>query len=107
MKHRVVITGIGLLTPLGNQPNEFFGNALAGRSRIGRIKKFDTSRFPVQIGGELDLGPERAELVEPKFEQMPAVAIWSVLAARKAVADAGIGRASEQLRGADVVFGVS
>jgi len=53
MKHRVVITGLGLCTPLGRSAEEFWGNLLAGHSGIGRISLFDTSSLPVRIGGEV------------------------------------------------------
>jgi len=53
MKHRVVLTGIGLCTPLGRSVDEFWRNLLAGRSGIGRISLFDTSSLPVRIGGEV------------------------------------------------------
>ncbi|MEW6601988.1 MAG: beta-ketoacyl-[acyl-carrier-protein] synthase II [Nitrospirota bacterium] len=55
---RVVITGIGAVTPLGNDMNSTWENIIQRRSGIGRITKFDTSNLPSRIAGELkDFGP--------------------------------------------------
>ncbi|WP_414511164.1 beta-ketoacyl-ACP synthase II [Synechococcus sp. RC10A2] len=50
---RVVITGLGAITPLGNSPGEFWQGLLAGRSGIGPITHFDASRHECRIAGEV------------------------------------------------------
>ncbi|MCY2932444.1 MAG: beta-ketoacyl-[acyl-carrier-protein] synthase family protein [Planctomycetota bacterium] len=50
---RVVITGIGVVSPVGNGREEFWAHLAAGRSGIGPITLFDASEFPVRIGGEV------------------------------------------------------
>ncbi|MFS8797196.1 beta-ketoacyl-ACP synthase II [Synechococcus sp. R70.1] len=52
-KRRVVITGLGAITPLGNSPAEFWQGLLAGRSGIGPITHFDASRHECRIAGEV------------------------------------------------------
>lgn len=52
-KRRVVVTGLGLVTPLGNTVSETWNNIVAGKSGISRITHFDTTAFPVQIGGSI------------------------------------------------------
>ena len=52
-KRRVVVTGLGLVTPLGNTVAETWSKLIAGKSGIGRITHFDTTDFPVQIGGSI------------------------------------------------------
>lgn len=52
-KKRVVVTGMGVVTSLGNDVETFFGNLLAGKSGIDRVTAFDTSDFPCQIGAEV------------------------------------------------------
>ncbi len=52
-KRRVVVSGLGVITPLGNNVIDTWSNILAGKSGIGRITHFDTTDFPVQIGGSI------------------------------------------------------
>ena len=53
MKRRVVVTGLGAVTPLGIGVEETWNNIKAGKSGIGKITKFDASSFPSQIAGEV------------------------------------------------------
>lgn len=53
-KRRVVVTGYGMVTPLGRNSRETFDHAAAGESGISTIKSFDTSGLPCTIGGEVD-----------------------------------------------------
>ena len=54
MTHRrVVVTGLGIISPVGNTVKEAWANILAGRSGITRITRFDASQFPSQIAGEV------------------------------------------------------
>ena len=58
-KRRVVVTGLGMVTPLGNTVVETWNNILASKSGIARITHFDTTNFPVQIGGSIrNFNPE-------------------------------------------------
>jgi len=58
---RVVITGMGVVTPLGNTVNEFWKNIVEGKSGAGPITKFDTSKFKTQFGCEVkDFHPEES-----------------------------------------------
>ena len=59
-RRRVVVTGLGVVCPIGNSVAEAWDNALAGKSGIGRITRFDPSRLACQIAGEVknfDLAP--------------------------------------------------
>jgi len=53
MGRRVVITGMGVVSPVGSTVEKFWENLTAGKSGIGRITKFDTEGYPVQIAGEV------------------------------------------------------
>ena len=53
MERRVVITGLGVVSPVGSSVTKFWENLTAGKSGIGRITKFDPEGFPVQIAGEV------------------------------------------------------
>jgi 3-oxoacyl-[acyl-carrier-protein] synthase II len=57
---RVVVTGMGAITPIGNSVQEFWDNALAGKSGLGVLKSFDHSSYPVHVAGEVkDFDPEK------------------------------------------------
>jgi 3-oxoacyl-[acyl-carrier-protein] synthase II len=53
MKRRVVVTGLGALTPLGNSVSESWAGAVAGKSGIAPITRFDTTTFASKIAGEI------------------------------------------------------
>jgi len=85
-----VVTGIGALTPLGLSVAETWQGLVEGRSGIGPVTSFDASALPVRIGGEIrgfdaerELGAKRARR-SARFSQL------AVVAARQAVADAGL-----------------
>ncbi len=62
---RIVITGIGIVSPIGTGKEEFWGNLFAGRSGIRQITLFDTSQLKVRVGGEInDFNPH--EILEEK-----------------------------------------
>jgi 3-oxoacyl-[acyl-carrier-protein] synthase II len=107
MTRRVAITGIGLLTPLGNDGPTFFANALEGRRKIHRIRKFNAASFSCQIGAELDLSDPEFQMPPECSGEMTTVAKWSVFAARKAVKDAGLDLSKEDRSRIDVVTGSS
>ena len=51
-RRRVVITGLGVITSLGETADEMWENVCAGKSGISTIRRWDTSKYPVKIGGE-------------------------------------------------------
>ena len=52
-KRRVVVTGLGMTTPVGNTVDEVWSNILQGKSGISLLQHFDTSDFTVRIGGSI------------------------------------------------------
>ena len=86
---RVVVTGLGAITPIGNTPEEFWQGLLAGKSGIDYIKSFDTSDLPVKIAGEVkDLDLDG--YLDPKAaRRMARFARFSVAVARQAMDDSG------------------
>lgn len=53
MKRRVVVTGLGVVTPIGIGKDEFWNNLIAGKSGVGLITQFDTTGFDCKIAGEV------------------------------------------------------
>ena len=88
MRRRVVVTGLGAITPLGNNVPSLWDGLRSGRSGIRRIANFDPSPFSVQIGGEIrDFEP--LDYVDKKdARRMDRNVQFAVAAARQAVADA-------------------
>lgn len=93
MKRRVVITGLGPVTPIGIGPVNFWNNLLEQRSGIRRIQAFDPDRFDSQIGGEID-GIKLANFVPKGYRKagkiMARDIVLAVAAACEAVRDAGL-----------------
>ena len=54
-KKRVVITGMGIVSPIGNNINQFWNNLKEGYNGIDNISLFDTTKFDVKIAGEVDI----------------------------------------------------
>ncbi len=88
---RVVITGLGALTPLGDSVSVYWKNLLAGVNGISRINKFDPSDFYSQIAGQLpeDFDPTK-RLDRKEIRKQDPYAIYALYAATEAVQDAGV-----------------
>ena len=91
MRRRVVVTGIGCVTPLGSEIETVWSRMLAGESGIGYITLFDASNFPTKISAEVrnwDVSDVGEDPEEWKFQGRHTH--FAVGAAKKAVADSGI-----------------
>ncbi|MBI3406472.1 MAG: beta-ketoacyl-[acyl-carrier-protein] synthase family protein [Acidobacteria bacterium] len=95
---RVVVTGMGIVSPLGNSPAEFFQSLLSTRSGIRRITAFDPSRLSVPVAAEADFDPA-AHFTPKQLDLFDRFTQMAVIAARQAVADAAYNPANgERLR---------
>ncbi len=90
MNRRVVVTGIGVITPLGNTVDLFWNNLKSGKSGISKIERFDTTDFAVKIAGEIkSFNPE--DYMDKKLaSRMDRYAQYGVSAITQAVSDAGL-----------------
>ena len=90
MKRRVVITGMGVLSPVGNTVDEMWEALLAGKNGIDKITQFDASNMKVQIAGEVkNFEPEK--YLDPKeFRKMDRTLIFGLVAATQAYQDSGL-----------------
>ena len=89
MKRRVVITGLGAITPIGNTVEEFWNGIKNGTVGIGPITKFDTTEYKVKIAAEVKdfVAKERMDFKASK--RMETFSQYAVAAAKEACADAG------------------
>src|SRR5882724_6837973 len=87
---RVVITGLGALTPLGNSVGEFWQNIVAGKSGAGPITKFDTTKFKTHFACEVK-GFRVEEYFEKKeIKKYDVFTQYAVAASDQAIRDAGL-----------------
>ncbi len=87
---RVVITGLGVLTSIGNGKEAFWESLRAGKSGISRVKKFDPSPYPTQIAGQLESFDFSTYIDAKWVRRMDLTSQMAVSAAKMAVADAKI-----------------
>ncbi len=91
---RVVVTGVGMVTPLGNTADATWAALRAGHSGVGVITHFDATGFPARIAGEVK-GFDAAALIGVKEARRSSRPIhFAMVAAREAVADSGLGISS-------------
>jgi len=104
-KRRVVITGVGMITPLGIGVEQSWNGLLAGRSGIKKITQFDAANFPTRIAGEVDgFNPE--EYIEPKeIKKMDRFIHFALAAAQMAMNDSGLKITDENAERAGVIVG--
>lgn len=87
---RVVVTGVGAVTPVGLDAASTWAAMLEGQSGVGKVTLFDASEYPVQIAGEVK-GFDATGRVEPKeLRRMDRHVQFGVIAAQEAFADAGL-----------------
>src|SRR3954451_11120008 len=106
-RRRVVITGVGAVTPLGNDVDTTWRNLLAGESGAGEITQFDSTDYFVPFACEVK-GFDPAQYIDRKqVRRMDRFAQLVLAAARQAEADSGLDIASEADRvGASVATGI-
>lgn len=105
MKRRVVVTGLGAVTPIGNTVEEFWMGIKEGKVGIGEITKFDTTDYKVKIAAEVKdfVAKERMDFKAAK--RMEPFSQYAVAAAKEACEDAGFDIAKEDPFRAGVIIG--
>lgn len=89
-KRRVVVTGLGLVTPVGVDTESTWQGVLAGRSGIGPITRFDAAEYPVRIAGEVTDFDPTAHIPPRDAKKMDRFIQFAVAASMMAVKDAGL-----------------
>jgi 3-oxoacyl-[acyl-carrier-protein] synthase II len=105
MAKEVVITGMGIVSSLGNTPEEFFNNLIQGKSGVGLISRFDTEKYSVKIGAEVtDFDP--SPYIPPKeISRTSRYIQYALHASVSAVQNAGIEKGGVEKSRAGVIFG--
>jgi len=94
-KRRVVVTGLGMLTPLGNTVADTWQKLIAGESGIGYIQRFDTEAFGVKIGGELKDLDISKYMDRKEARRMDPFMQYGLIALAQAVQDASLDSLSD------------
>ena len=89
-RRRVVVTGLGCISPVGNTVNEAWANLLAGQSGIDLITKFDTSNFSCKIAGEVKGFDVEKYMSAKDARTMDTFIHFGIAAAEQAVHDSGL-----------------
>ncbi len=89
-RRKVVITGLGIISPVGNTVEQAWQNILAGRSGINKITRFDASTFPVQIAGEVKDFDITKYLPAKDARRMDTFIHYGMAAGIDAIRDAGL-----------------
>ena len=89
-ERRVVVTGMGVMTPIGKSPDEFWNAMVACRSGIGRITSFDPSEFAAQIAGEINDFDPTQYLDRKQAKRMDRFCQLGVVAAGQAIENSGL-----------------
>ena len=89
-RRRVVVTGLGVVSPVGNSVSEAWSNLIAGRSGIGTITKFDASAFSCRIAGEVRGFDLESFISAKEARAMDTFIHYGIAAAMQAVTDSGL-----------------
>ncbi|XP_011006167.1 PREDICTED: 3-oxoacyl-[acyl-carrier-protein] synthase II, chloroplastic-like [Populus euphratica] len=89
-QRRVVVTGMGMVSPLGHDPGVFYNNLLQGVSGVTRIEAFDCAQFPTRIAGEIKSLSTDGWVAPKLSKRMDKFMLYMLTAGKKALADGGI-----------------
>lgn len=90
MKRRVVITGVGLVTPIGNDTLETWRSLLEGRSGVEPITHFDASQFPTRFAAEIRNFDPQLYIEKKEIKKMDTFSHFALAASEHAMRDAGL-----------------
>ena len=105
MMRRVVVTGLGMVTPIGNDVKSSWNAALEGRSGIGPITRFDASAFGCQIAGELKDFDPLQYMDAKEVRRFDLDIVYAIAAAQQAIDDSGLDLEKENRRRIGVAVG--
>ena len=105
MERRVVITGLGALTPIGNSAKDFWEGIKEGKCGIDKITKFDTTTFKVKLAAELkDYDPENY-FDKREAKRLDKFSQYAIVASREAWQDSGLDKETENMERVGIIIG--
>ena len=104
-KRRVVVTGLGMLSPVGNDVESSWTNILAGKSGIGPITSFDSSAFSTQFAGEVKDFDATQYISKKETKKMDRFIQLGIAAGKQALVDSGIEISPENASRVGVAIG--
>ena len=105
MKRRVVVTGLGAVTPIGNTVEEFWSGIKEGKVGIGEITRFDTADYKVKLAAEVKGFNAKERMDAKSAKRMEPFAQYAVAAAKEAYEDSGLDIEKEDPFRAGVIVG--
>ena len=105
MKRRVVITGLGALTPIGNNTEEFWNGIKEGKCGIDEIKSFDITDFKVKLAAELKEYNPEDYFDKREAKRLDKFSQYAMIAAREAWKDSGLDKENENMERVGIIIG--
>jgi len=102
---RVVVTGLGAVTPIGGNVNDFWNSLISGQSGVDKITTFDPHQFDARIAGEVKNYDPKATIPMKESRRMERFCQFGVTAAQEAFKDSGIDMSKEDPFEAGVLIG--
>ncbi|MDD5634336.1 MAG: beta-ketoacyl synthase N-terminal-like domain-containing protein, partial [Candidatus Omnitrophica bacterium] len=104
-KRRIVLTGVGAVTPVGNNVKDFWDSCIEGRTGVARLTAFDPSPFSSQIAAEVKNFDPAAYINPKQVKRLDPFVKFAIAAAKMAIADSGLDLQKITLEKAGVYIG--
>ncbi len=105
MERRVVITGLGAVTPIGNNTKDFWNGIKEGKCGIDEITKFDTTDFKVKLAAEVKNFNPEDYFDRREAKRLDEFSQYAVVAAREAWKDSGLDKETENMERVGIIIG--
>ena len=105
MERRVVITGLGAITPLGNNVEEFWKGIKEGKCGIDQITKFDTTNFKVKLAAEVKEYNPEDYFERREAKRLDLFSQYAMIASREAWKDSGLDKEKENMERVGIIIG--
>ena len=105
MERRVVITGLGAITPIGNNAKEFWDGIKTGKCGIDEIKSFDATNFKVKLAAELKNFNPEDYFDKREAKRLDKFTQYAMIAAREAWKDSGLDKETENMERVGIIIG--